>query len=532
MAMSAPTDGLSAHGHEKFLRRIEELDAFFAERSRDGCLRIGPEDPDVRRLIEVMAYSSSKAEEAIDRAMSSAVLRMAGETLDELCSLAPAAGLMEVSPEVGAAPVTIARGALVRVVQGVPGDRRTERVSLFSTLDALALMPIKRGAVVARDVWGEPEIELSLRVGCEQSKPFELTFHLHRLSDYGASCALLSTLKRLVKSVRVSVGGAPPEPVTYTFGLPPDERSGLLRVRDFLHFPEQTLCVRVMIPPCKLDGEVKIHFDLRAPWPAAIPIDNHSFKLFVVPIANVWPDLASPIVHEGKRDGYPLRIGAARESAELVRVTGVFEVGPRETKAVLPMSIALSRQGYELVRTRDGGASLRLRLPTQTPRRIAVDALWSQPALWHDPPTAVSLSFQGAAVKGSLRLLGPMRRPARSPLAEDPERMLDLIAARSRWALSEEDLRCVWELMGASGDSPFRGVPSYLGGVEVRSAHDPTEGAGPMVREYRLKWRPAPQNVQALLPEFTGWTESLLDALSETPVRVLAEGFNPQASVK
>ena len=46
--------------HQAFLKKIGELDSFF-EKRRVDTFEIGTDDPDVRRLIEVVSFSSVRS---------------------------------------------------------------------------------------------------------------------------------------------------------------------------------------------------------------------------------------------------------------------------------------------------------------------------------------------------------------------------------------------------------------------------------------------------------------------------------------
>src|SRR5262245_27630655 len=89
--MVASADTLNA----LFLAEFAELDAFAARREAEGALLVGPDDPDVRRILEAMAFFSARTRAAAERATGAAVRRIAAGTLDDLLAPAPAAMMVE-----------------------------------------------------------------------------------------------------------------------------------------------------------------------------------------------------------------------------------------------------------------------------------------------------------------------------------------------------------------------------------------------------------------------------------------------------
>ncbi|HEY5956181.1 MAG TPA: hypothetical protein VIV60_06500, partial [Polyangiaceae bacterium] len=74
-----------------FLRELEALDAFALERETEEALTLGATDPDVRRLLEALAFFSARTKAAAVDCMTQAVRRVAGGALDELLEPVPAA---------------------------------------------------------------------------------------------------------------------------------------------------------------------------------------------------------------------------------------------------------------------------------------------------------------------------------------------------------------------------------------------------------------------------------------------------------
>ncbi|UQA56292.1 type VI secretion system baseplate subunit TssF [Polyangium aurulentum] len=539
----------SAELYDLFLREIGALDDFWAERSRDGQLRLGPEDPDTRRLIEAMAFFAARTRAAASEAMEAAMVRMAGETLDDLLAPMPAAALVEAAPAGRLhADVTIARGSLLRlqfVDPTITADTRAprrsfgptqppgERIALFSTLDTVVVRPliIESAAVVGSR--RALQIEVRLRASVPQARAFDLDLHVRRLADYRASLALHLALEQHTTRVIARSSDGAEMPCHVRFGPPvpgspiddSDSRSPLTRIRSFFHFPEQDLTIRVSIPAQAKPWErLTLRFELDERWPEEQGVSTESFRLFVVPAVNLWSDFAAPIVYDGTKDTVPIvSATATREAAELVSLRGVYQAD-REMAPLLPFSLAQERDGYELLRRAEGGAALlRVRLSDAfgEPRKLFADVVWSQPSLWSTSPTDVRVLPQLKVLNGvDLRLLGAVRRPQQSPLASDPSRCLDVMSLKMRPVLDRRSVAGLLSLLGACGDSPYRGFPDRIDALTVRDAADPSRRAGGIKHVYDVHIRSGSSADAPLVVRFQEQLAALLDAWTQDAVEV------------
>jgi len=211
--MSVPLETLTA----LFLAELEALDAFAARREVEGGLLPGRDDPDVRRMIEAMAFFSARTRAGATAATAAAVRRIAAGTLDDLLSPCPAAMMVEAVPD-GALqePVLLRRGSLLRVV--TPEGR----VGLFSTERAMTILPLAiEGAEIV-----EARRRLYVRIRLRAARPIagavDLSLHVRRRGDYRASLALHDALEQhLVRAFAVADGGSAEAPCRVAFGAPP-----------------------------------------------------------------------------------------------------------------------------------------------------------------------------------------------------------------------------------------------------------------------------------------------------------------------
>jgi len=533
-----------------FLSELDALSSFTARRSDEGRLRLGSEDPDARRIVEAMAFFTARTRAAAVSEMQDAVARMAGGTFDELLAPMPAAALVQAVPaDALPAPVTIPRGSTLRFQFADPAfaagkhpslprlfhtaQRPAERVAIFSTLEPVVIRPLTVSSASITGARSTLTLAIRIRAGVPQRGPVDIDLHVRRMADYGASVALHHALEQQRGAVTAQFGDGTEAPCRVTFGAPPaasasdegDARHPLAQIRSFFHFPEQALAIRVAVPAAASPWDVvTLRFALDATWPRDMAVSADAFRLFVIPAVNVWSDFAAPIVHDGTKDRHPIHCATTtRDAAEPIAIRGVYQAD-RGMAPLFPFVLAKERNGYEVARAMGGSAPLlRLRLPDAftKPRQILVDAEWSQPSLWTAAPGTIAIAPQLQSWDGvRLELLGAVRRPEPSPLALDPARCLDVLSLKMRPVLDRSGLVGVLELLGAAGESPYRGFPDKVEALRVDDHPDPLRRSGGIKRVYDVFLARSTPDAAPLSFRFAEQIASLLRAWTQDAVDV------------
>lgn len=526
--MSVPLETLTA----LFLAELEAFDAFAARREVEGGLLPGRDDPDVRRMIEAMAFFSARTRAGAIAATSAAVRRIAAGTLDDLLSPCPAAMMVEAAPDPALKePVSLPRGTLLRVV--TPEGR----VGLFSTERAMTVLPVAIEGAEIVEARRRLSVRIRLRAAQRMAGALELSLHVRRRGDYRASLALHDALERhLVRAFAVA-DGYPQLPCRVAFGSPPrhtgpraladgdGEPGPLARIRAFFHLPEQDLSIRVSVPPAAAPWTtLAIHLELDEAFPSDLSISHDTFHLFVVPAVNAWTDLAAPIVCDGTRDRYPVRSPSPLlEGVELHGVRGVYRA-ERGLAPILPAALAQEGDTYELEDAgdeREPQLVLRIAGAFESPCKVQVDARWSQPSLWAASVGKLVITPQTRHLPGfTLQALGAVRKPAVSPLARDPARCLDVLALRLRPALDRRDVAGLLEILGTGGDGPYRGAHTLLDELTASESPDPERRAGGIRRVYQVAVRRRNPDEAPLARRLAAQIAALLDAWTEDAVDV------------
>ncbi len=510
-----------------FLEELSALDAFAARRESEGALSLGTDDPDVRRILEAQAFFSARTRAAAANATASAVRRIAAGTLDELLTVSPASMMVEgVIGEERVESTLLPRGTLLRAATA------EGKVGLFSMMRPLSIVPID--VTGARIVEQNRRLFARIRLRARRSwkNAASLSFYVRRLDDYRASLALHDALERnLVRAYAVVGTDGPEINCRVSFGAPRastledgDDRGSLGRIRSFFHLPEQELFMNLDVPPTRAAWDtLDVYIELDEGFPTSLSITNDTFRLHVVPVENAWVDFAEPILWDGTRTTAPVRSPfPLLEGVEASGVRGVYKAADKGLVPMLPAALARGGDTYE-IEEEDGETRLRLSIDNafEKPCKVLAEARFSQPVLWSASPGRLTLGLQTRHLPGvSFRLVGTMRAPAASPLAEDPARCLDVLSLRMRPSLARRDLAGMLEILGASGDGAYRGFASLVDELESREAPDPARRAGGIRRVYRLAVRQRSPEEAPLVRRLSAQIASLLDTWTEEPVDV------------
>lgn len=517
------------HFYEHFLGELKALDDFLLRRAGAGAAQA--HDPDVRRLMEAVAFFSARTRALTLDSFQGTVHRLAQGHLDMMLAPQPARALIQAHPsERLTAPVTLPRGSEVRLE--APGGG----VGLFTTTRRVTLLPlsIDRAELRLRRGGG---FRLALRLRSRiwlESLPEPLRIFLDYLGDYERSAALQYLLREHLEATSVFFEQepdpvAPGEACEVRMGaLPEDEeaQSPLDRIRAFFHAPRAELFVNVSLPAAPRPWrQAWLCFDLDERWPGDLALNQDAFRLFVVPVENLRRAFAEPLLCDGTQDGYPIRAAEPGAGAVLHSVLGVYQETEAGMEPILPVQMASGRTSYQLERAGDAANPqhrLLLTMPEAflAPRPIAVEALWYQP--WFDAQAIgrVQVALQTRHVEGVRWELAGRIVPHRiSPLAQNPLALLHVLALRSQPVLGRGEILRLMEILGADQDSHHAGLGERIAALHVHEA--PTESSGGGLKYvYQAVLRDVPGEERPRLFDFITRLWMLLDAWSERPVEL------------
>jgi type VI secretion system protein ImpG len=515
-----------------FDAHLAEVHAFLDARP-GGESSVDRGDPDVRRIVEAMAYFSARSQAALERGMRSAIERMVSVPVSDLATVLPAAGLVRAVPSIDLDGVaSMPEGTILRVATASSGGAKVEETSLFSTLFALDLRPIELVSAQVDRSGRAPALVLKLRASSPQRGAFELPVLVRRMESYRPSARLFDAIKRSARAVTVRFDQSLTQPAGLSFGVDAQRCSKLVAsplalARMLLQLPEQDLLLRFALPGASRPWrEAEVRVELSDRWPSTLTVDRSDCALFVAPMINAWSDPCVPLTFAATDDALPLRLGVARAGAELLRVAGVFDADD-ELRPLVPLALGTQLEGWEQLET-SGGSLLRVRVsdPSRLPMKTAVDAHWSQPALWRSSASASRVTPQRQVAKAQLAAVGLVRRAQQSAFRVRSSWALDIAALRSRASLDRAELVALLQGMGAADESPFASVVHSVAVDRTRVEIDAATGS--LRRVLPLRWNVVDDESAAVARQLELVVARVIEALFDQSV-VLAQSDDDNA---
>jgi len=516
--------------YEDFLSEMNALEHFrrrFVERHPLAPLE--REDPDVRRLIESMAFFSVQTRQASLRSLRSVWWRLFSGFFDFMVEPMPSAAMAQALPtEKMVEPVVLPRGTEVRLApQGeAPGFFRTRRelrvLPVF--LEGTDVLPLERGGH-----------RLILRFESRFARKDEvglLSLHVRHLEDYRSSLAVFHALCRYVRQVSVVYNEAADESSAgdvceVSFGRSAaaaedsaDYAHPFRRIRSLFHSPEQQLFVHVQVPPSRKPwSSFCLCFDLDQAWTTGRSLHPEFLHPFVVPLDNLKAEPAQPIVADGTRSQYPILNISAGGNFRLHSITHVHEVTAKGRSLLRPAFLPGEGPSYEVEESLGADLSsqhsLLLRMPEAfvAPRRVVVEALWHQPQFASRALGRLQLSTPGRHVEGlRWQLLGDVVPTQDSPLHDDLGALTRLLAWKSRPTLSRNEFLALLMYLGTPARSPMGRVIPWVRELNVSTVPDSALRGSGLQHVYEMLLEPFEPGFEPLVVCFLQQAREVLDA--------------------
>lgn len=478
--------------YKNYLEEMQSLENFRVSYTgvRPGA-QVDREDPDVRRLIDAMAFFTARTRHSVMRNLLATQRRLFEQYFSFLLTPMPSIAMLQGQPTGRFVDTTIlARGFDANITPEGAGP------AFFHALADLRVLPVKLENVetLLRSKAGF-RVVLTFRARFPRNEEVgTLPLLINHLDDYRASLGVLSCLKKHLERATVVYGedkvddlteGTPCD-VTYGEALDEDALPELThpiqRIRDFFHLPQRELYFNVKVAKSPPNWkQFSILLDLDAKWPRSLRLNTEMFQLYTVPISNLKRSMAAPITCTGQKDRYPLRFPLPAPKFSLHSVVGVFEMMKGGALSPLRPGVLAGGSGsYEIERS-DEGDFVQITFPEafEKPRKVAVDAFWIQPWFSERLGTKVKVALQSRNVAGlQLELRGEVRPHVDNRLGQNFDRMLELLSLRGKSVgFDKEDLETILASLGVSSASPFTPVlASLVSEMTVRTQQLPKGG--------------------------------------------------------
>jgi type VI secretion system protein ImpG len=534
----------------EYLRDLAALDEFLGRHRRVSKF-VEHEDPDVRRLVESLAFFSARTREAATAELRLAVSQMTRGLLDDFMIPQPARLMLRARARPGLVEAaTLPRGTTIRV------DADDGKSARFSTMRALTIRPLEldraiwqprsKGArVLLRLRAFGPSYRLDTPVSIQVALPGDDYPHTRAffdvfetaLSRVGVVYETPPATDELGLECQFLVGGildSPDSAASMRHEQHSSLRSGTVaRIREFFHFPTSALTFDVMLAPPESTRTwrlawICLDFD---EWPEGQQVNPDMFRLHMVPIENLFTADAKAIKADGTRSRFEIVAGQPTQDVVFHSIYGVSQETPAGVEPLLPEHLATADESWSLEYENDDETQpiLNLRIPRAflEPRLITVGARWYQPEFDNHALGKLTAKLQDRHVDGSsFEIVGRLAPHRESPLWRDASMTLHVLSRRSKWELSREDLVVMMMVLGADRDSQHGEIASLLRRVEAHDAPamaNDKHGGVLRVYEVGLAEQARSPELRGLVRDYLGRAEQLLDAWSNNPAVVREE---------
>jgi type VI secretion system protein ImpG len=518
--------------YENFLGELDGLDRFRQRfQERNPSVPLEREDPDVRRLLEAMAYFSVRTRHALTRNLRSTWRRMFASFFDYLLEPIPASGMIQALPsQKMTEAIVLARGTEVRLK---PADDEAG-TGFFRLQRDLRVLPIylERAEVPPEGEGDGWRLKLDFRSYGLRKDPVDiLSLYVRHLDAYRPSLGVFHELRHYLRQVTVRYGtpagpGEPEAECQVSFsrdaGAPDDAvlyAPPLQKVRAFFQFPEQELFLHVKVPPSRKEWDrFSLTFDLDKDWRQGRSRYPEFLHPFVVPVVNLKKESAQLITMDGTRSEYPIRSRSAGREFSLHSVTEVNELTKAGSTPLRPALLPGAGPSYEIEETFDDSLhsyqSLIVRMPEAftAPKKILVEALWYQPRFMPQDTGRIGVTLPGRHIEGlHWQMMGEVHRHSESPLGNDVEALTQVMAWKTKPTLKLIELKALLSHLGTPKESPLRLVIPLLSGLKVSTVPDGALRGSGVQHAYEVQLAEFDPSLDPLVVCFLAQVRELLD---------------------
>ncbi len=514
--------------YREFLEELQDLADFRLNYALDhpGAGLEG-DDPDVKRIIEALAFFGARTQIAALRSVDATNRRLYQQFFSYLLTPLAAMAMIQAKPT----------GHLTEVLDlpaATEFELRPERGGLvtFRSTRPLRVLPMSLEGV-KQELLPDKGIRLLLSFQANfplNVQPETLSLHINYLNDLALSLKVFNFLGRSLKSADVQFGTYDPDkPGTacdFRLGAPPvdvatDEWQHPLEAeRYYFHFPQQEIYLDLELPHAPRNWKhFTVALNCDQPWPRQLGLNRSLFHLFTVPVANNQQTVAQPIICDGTQERYTIRHPIPDLGFSLQKVLGVYEVGEQGMLPFRPGILAGGNGSYEIEQgpLQEGGGNLYWVVPHfpasfEQPRTLVIEALWQQP--WYDQivqNTYTLQAFRRQLPGVKWELLDTVIPHAENRQMDNISRYMHLLTLMHHSSLSGQNMKDLLLALGSVTAGRFQSVFNSL--VDLRLEEVPLDGAeGHKTQQtYYLQFKPQLNESRELVETFVYHVGRVLD---------------------
>jgi len=485
------------------------------------------EDPDVKRVIEALAFFGARTQVAALKNVDATRHRLYQQFFPYLLSPLSAMAMVQAKPTGHLTEVLNLPAGIELALQPDRGG-----LAIFRTTRALRVLPLRIEAVKQETLAGAGvRLLLSFRADYPlNEQPEILSLHINYLNDFAISLKLFHFLKRSLRDASVQFGSYDSQQAgaACKFSLgnqPPDSETDEWRhplevERYYFHFPQQELYLELELPSAPRNWRsFTVALDCCEPCPRQVNINRDVFQLFTVPLANNQRAMAQPVICAGTQERYTIRHPKPEFGFSLQQVLGVYEVAEEGMLPFRPGILAGGNGSYEIEKgpPQEGGGNLHWLVPHfpsafEQPRTLAVEALWLQP--WYDQRLQNSHVLQAFRLQTQgvqWELLGTAIPHSENRQFVSTAPFLNLLTLMHKPCLNSQDTKGLLLAMGSVSAGQFQGAFRDL--ADLRIEEEPLGGAeGRMTKQiYHLRFKSQLDESRELIEAFVRHVGQVLD---------------------
>jgi type VI secretion system protein ImpG len=470
--------------YEAFLEEMHRLEEFRLNYSAEHPdVPLERDDPDVKRLVEALAFFSARSHSAGIRNITNAQRRMFRQFFPYILSPLPSMAIVQAQP-LGELADRVNIPASTELLIVPEGGRK----ATFRTLSDLDIFPLRVSRVDLRSfsIQGY-RLGISFETTFSRSDEIgKLPLYINYLNDYPASLRFLSLLKKHLKRAFVVYDFEDNErsdglSVPLTFGLEStcaedETMHPVEKERTFFHFPQKELFLNACIPfPGRNWKNFTVFIDLDGDWPSNTVVNEKMFQLFATPVSNLTSSMANPVVCDGlswrKKINHPDRDG----EFSFHSIKGVYRVEDGVMIPLRPCVIAGSESTYEVETEKNEDGTICGWLDLHYPGafeqnfNVAVDARWLQPAFSNFLNNRCLVKTWRRTVKGvKWELISSIVAHRNVDFEEKLSLFLHLFTLRNKVKLDIDDIQDLLTILGSVFSGPFRRMSDLIDTVDIQ----------------------------------------------------------------
>ncbi len=514
--------------YRAFLEELQDLTDFRLDYALDypGAGLEG-DDPDVKRIIEALAFFGARTQIAVTRSLDATNRRLYQQFFSYLLTPLAAMAMIQAKP-------TGHLTELLDLPAGTEFELRPDQGGqvMFRTNRPLRVLPMSLEGV-KQELLPNAGVRLVLSFQANfplNEQPGNLSLHINYLNDLALSLKVFNFLSRSIKSAAVQFGVYDPEqPCTsfsFSLGAPPvdiatDQWHHPLELeRYYFHFPQQELYLDLELPLAPRNWKhFTVILDCDQAWPRQLGLNRSLFHLFTVPLVNNQQTLAQPIICDGTQEHYTIRHPMPELGFSLQKVLGVYEASEN---GMLPLRAGIVSGGngsYEIEQgpSQEGGGNLYRVVPHfpacfENPRTLVIEALWQQP--WYDQivqNTYTLQAFRRQLPGVEWGLLDTVIPHAENRQMDNISRYMHLLTLMHAPSLNGQNMKDLLLALGSVTVGRFQSVFNSL--IDVRLEEVPLGGeeAHKTQQTYYLQFKPQLDGGLELIDAFVHHVGRVLD---------------------